>query len=280
MLKIAIRINMSASKPNILLIQCDQTMVRMFSFYGGEHCRTPHLDALAAESVIFDRAYTVCPVCTVCTPARASLQNGVYPFTHGMEKNAYNLGCTVHELRQSDDLLSRRLISAGYQPGFTGKWHLGHGKDKGASPEWNWPFVWKQMEPMMSEEYLRMGTLPTNIGYIGDDFPGHGNGGIIYKQFYDWLAANGRTFETKKIMSKPDETYAEVTSGVESTNEYFLVERAKEIIGTMAGQSAPLFFPRDENIILCNKASRKIESPFFSRCYFRRDQGAFHPPPQ
>lgn len=58
-------------QPNILVILTDQHAKRSLGAYGSAICRTPVLDQLAAESVVFDNAYTSCPV---CSPAHTILQ--------------------------------------------------------------------------------------------------------------------------------------------------------------------------------------------------------------
>ena len=42
---------------------------------------TPHIDSLAKESIVFDRAYTQCPL---CVPARGAFFTGLCPNTNGM----------------------------------------------------------------------------------------------------------------------------------------------------------------------------------------------------
>ncbi|WP_337248004.1 sulfatase-like hydrolase/transferase [Enterococcus sp. JM9B] len=69
---------MKVNQPNILFILTDQQRKDTLSAYGSLPVSTPVLDNLAENSSVFDEAYTVCPI---CTPARASLQTGVYPIT-------------------------------------------------------------------------------------------------------------------------------------------------------------------------------------------------------
>lgn len=54
--------------------------------YGKTVCRTPVLDKLAAEGVLFENAYTSCPL---CSPARASLITGEHIHAHGIGANRY-----------------------------------------------------------------------------------------------------------------------------------------------------------------------------------------------
>ncbi len=78
----------SAERPNILLIVSDDLTTCLGS-YGNDVCKTPNLDRLASEGVVFDRAYSQFPV---CGPSRASFMSGLYPNRTGMLKNNYKLG--------------------------------------------------------------------------------------------------------------------------------------------------------------------------------------------
>ena len=98
-----------AKKKNILLIFTDQHRADTLSCYNQDTlCQTPYIDALTRESVVFNNAYTTCPV---CSPARSSLMSGSYPSKTGMETNLYQSGCRTHELQDTPYLLSRRPVS-------------------------------------------------------------------------------------------------------------------------------------------------------------------------
>nr|WP_306422963.1 sulfatase [Paenarthrobacter aurescens] len=102
---------------NILLIHCHD-LGRFLGTYGVETVSTPHLDALADESVLFEQAFATAPH---CSPARASLFTGTYPQTNGV------LGLT-HEpfswdLKEPKDHIAYRLKSVGYQTELVGVHH-------------------------------------------------------------------------------------------------------------------------------------------------------------
>jgi arylsulfatase A-like enzyme len=158
-----------ADQPNILFVFTDQHRLSAVGAYGETPCRTPHIDRLAAEGVLFENAYTVYPV---CSPARGSVMTGHYPHTHGITSNLHEVGCSVHELEDRPTLLPRKLQAAGYSTGYTGKWHLGTERARtfGGS---NRP------------------SLPSTIGFEGQDFPGHGGSGEGYGLYRDWLADQG-----------------------------------------------------------------------------------------
>lgn len=199
---------------NIILIFTDQHRLDTLRCYKPDTiCQTPNLDRLAENSVVFDHAYTTCPV---CSPARSSLHTGLYPSKTGMETNIYQTGCRIHELEDRPELLSRRLEDCGYALGYTGKWHLGERR------------------------------LPTDIGFIGDDFPGHGNGGWEYPQFQRYLAERGLQLDmiNRGVRRRPGDhsMWAEVVSPVESTIEYYITQRAIDIMEGFSKENRPFFF--------------------------------------
>ena len=69
---------------HLLILMTDQLRPDALGAYGNQYVQTPTLDALAAESVIFDRAITPSPV---CVPARLSLLSGQYANRHGNSNN-------------------------------------------------------------------------------------------------------------------------------------------------------------------------------------------------
>ncbi|MDF1512737.1 MAG: sulfatase-like hydrolase/transferase [Anaerolineae bacterium] len=105
---------MEKRKKNIVFILTDQQRQDSIGAYGAELALTPVVDKLAARGTRFTQAYTPC---TVCSPARASLFSGLYPFQHGVVRNSADFRLDVNNL-------AAPLIEAGYRLGFTGKWHI------------------------------------------------------------------------------------------------------------------------------------------------------------
>ena len=52
------------TRPNMLFIQTDQLTALALASYGNRVCQTPHLDQLAAQGVVFERAYCNYPLCS------------------------------------------------------------------------------------------------------------------------------------------------------------------------------------------------------------------------
>lgn len=71
-------------RPHMIVLMTDQHRFDTLGAYGDRQCHTPNLDALAAESVIFDRHYTSCPL---CVPARTSLATGMWASRTGVIVN-------------------------------------------------------------------------------------------------------------------------------------------------------------------------------------------------
>ena len=74
----------SSQQPNIVLIISDDQAWTDYGFMGHELIRTPHLDQLAATSVLFDRGYV--PT-ALCRPSLMTLATGHYAHRHGVTGN-------------------------------------------------------------------------------------------------------------------------------------------------------------------------------------------------
>lgn len=75
------------SRPNVLLLMADDLASTLGS-YGHPQAQTPHLDALAKEGVLFNRAYCQFPH---CNPSRSSMMSGLRPNSTRVTDNADNL---------------------------------------------------------------------------------------------------------------------------------------------------------------------------------------------
>lgn len=104
-------------KPNIILIMTDDQGYGDFGFTGNRHVKTPVLDELAANSILFNSFY----VSPVCAPTRASLMTGRQSLRTGI-RDTYNGGAIMH----TDEVtIAEFLKKANYTTGIFGKWHLG-----------------------------------------------------------------------------------------------------------------------------------------------------------
>ena len=117
---------LAARLPNILLIISDDQSWTDFGFMGHETIRTPSLDRLAAESVVFPRGYV--PT-SLCRPSLASMISGLFPHQHKITGNDPPRGTDRREmLRHIRRIpsLPRLLGKKGYLSHQSGKWWEGH----------------------------------------------------------------------------------------------------------------------------------------------------------
>jgi arylsulfatase A-like enzyme/Flp pilus assembly protein TadD len=96
------------NQPNVIVITVDTLRADHLGCYGYKQIRTPNIDALAAESVRFERAYTPVPV---TLPAHAAIFTGTYPTLSGMHDFSGN------KLSLKQSTLASVLKQAGYVTG-------------------------------------------------------------------------------------------------------------------------------------------------------------------
>ena len=101
-------------RPNILLITPDQMRFDAMGCAGNQVVKTPNLDKLAQEGVLFANAFAQN---AVCQPSRASIITGQYPHAHGVRDNCFKLS-------QDIATLPGLLNNAGYRTVSVGKMHF------------------------------------------------------------------------------------------------------------------------------------------------------------
>jgi choline-sulfatase len=112
----------TSGRPNILFIMTDQQRWDAMGCAGSAFLRTPNLDALARDGLMFDHHFTVWPI---CTPARASIWTGVYPSSHGVTANVYGVPDAFTSVAKVKTTIFELLKRGGYRTSYIGKWHLG-----------------------------------------------------------------------------------------------------------------------------------------------------------
>ena len=109
------------NKPNIIYIVVDQQRCDMLGAYGNSIVRTPNIDKLREDGILFTNAFT--PT-AICGPARTSLFTGCVPTTHGVTKNAED---KVSNRANADPLPEIPVLTDyldGYEKIYLGKWHI------------------------------------------------------------------------------------------------------------------------------------------------------------
>nr|WP_040510203.1 sulfatase [Gordonia soli] len=105
----------SAQRDNIVFVHWHD-LGRHLSCYGAEGVDSPHLDALAAESIRLTNAHATAPL---CSPSRGSLFTGRYPHSNGL------VGLAHHGFEYNDDVLTlpQLLGGAGWRTALFGMQH-------------------------------------------------------------------------------------------------------------------------------------------------------------
>lgn len=112
------------NQPNIVYIVADDLGWKDVGYHGSD-IRTPNLDKLAEEGARLEQFYAQ----PMCTPTRAALMTGRYPFRYGLQTLVIPSGYT-YGLPTDEWLLPQALKEAGYETAIIGKWHLGHADAK------------------------------------------------------------------------------------------------------------------------------------------------------
>lgn len=112
-------------RPHIVHIVADDLGWKDVGFNGCTDIKTPNLDALAKGGAVLSRFYAQ----PMCTPTRACLMTGRYPFRYGLQ-TAVIPSVSTYGLDTDERLLPQCLKDAGYFTAIIGKWHLGHADTK------------------------------------------------------------------------------------------------------------------------------------------------------
>ncbi|MHC4445114.1 MAG: sulfatase family protein [Planctomycetota bacterium] len=103
-----------AQRPNIVFIFTDDHASHAISAYGSKINRTPNLDRLANEGMLFRNCF-----CTnsICAPSRAVILTGKHSHLNGVVDNGVRFD-------GSQQTFPKLMQQAGYQTAMIGKWHL------------------------------------------------------------------------------------------------------------------------------------------------------------
>ncbi len=113
-----------SAPPHVVLIMADHLRRDCLSCYGDLQVRTPNLDALAEESVIFDQAYCATPL---CRPTRTAMYTGKWPHTNGCIVNGggFEKEMPYATAGRGHGTVYEALDGAGYQITSVGVDHCG-----------------------------------------------------------------------------------------------------------------------------------------------------------
>jgi len=155
------------SSPNIIFIMTDDHASHAISSYGSKINKTPNMDRIAKEGMLFNNCF-----CTnsICAPSRATILTGTH--TH-----VNNVRTLCDKLDNNILTFPKLLRENGYQTAIIGKWHLGQG-------EKHWPkgYDYYNILPGQGDyfdpEMVENGKVKKMSGYVTD---------IITDESLKWL---------------------------------------------------------------------------------------------
>ena len=100
--------------PNVVFFICDQMRADALGALGGTNGRTPNLDRLAAQGVVFENSFSNNPV---CVPSRKSMWTSLYPHQHGSLTNRDG------DMLELPNSMPGYFKQRGYRVGYAGKNH-------------------------------------------------------------------------------------------------------------------------------------------------------------
>ena len=197
-------------KPNILWICSDQQRYDTLGCYGNRFVKTPALDSLAAESVLFENAFCQSPV---CTPSRGSFLTGRYPVTSGTRQNGADIPDT-------EVLVTKLFHDAGYYCGLSGKLHL-----SACNPQSGCT----QMERRIDDGYDEF--------HWSHDTGGHWG---LYNEYYKWLdEVHHTTYRTENL---PETKWVQKGMPGNQSQSHWCIQKAIDFINNRRDTGKPWLF--------------------------------------
>ena len=217
----------SKSKPNIIFILADDLGYGDVScFNENSKIKTPNMDKLASDGVMFTDAHTSS---SVCTPTRYGILTGRYNWRSRQKKGVLG-GYSKALIPQDRVTLAKFLKENGYQTAGIGKWHLG----------WDWNNIEEGVENVDFSKPVKNG--PTTLGF--DYF--YGFCGSLDMAPYVWIENDMPTaVPTKTTVNEAKQTWwRKGLTSDDFVHEQILpdvTKRTVQYINDHANQEKPFF---------------------------------------
>ncbi len=140
-----------AGKPNIIFIMTDDHAYQAISSYSGKLNKTPNIDRIANEGVLFTNSFVTN---SICAPSRAVMLTGKFSHMNGHLTNSEKFDGT-------QTTFPKLLRQAGYQTAMIGKWHLG--SDPTGFDYWN---ILPGQGDYYNPDFIEMGEKKQIEGYV------------------------------------------------------------------------------------------------------------------
>lgn len=225
----------AARKPNLLVILIDDLRYDEFGAGGHPYLQTPHIDRLAHEGALFERAFHTTPI---CSPNRASIVTGQYASRHGIIDNVAR-DAMSHRL-PNYHLMLRKL---GYETAHIGKWHMGNdGQPRPGYDTWvSYDGHGRLVDPKLNHD----GKYVQHQGYITDIMNGLALEFLERKRDRPWSL-----FFAHKAVHPDAEQLADGTLHIAAQGGYVVADRHR-------GLYRDAMFPRKPNMLSPAEVAKK-----------------------
>lgn len=164
------------NKPNVFFISVDDLNDWQGAVLGHPQVKTPNLDKLFAQGVLFTNAHCSQPVCNA---SRNSVLSGIHPSSSGWYSSTQKMKLTYDQVMKNHKMLPEHFKDNGYNTYAVGKiYHSGESDFSDKTDDY-WtkyaPHFWKNMEPHIKKN---------GFGYKGSMFyPFPENGGQLVQLY-------------------------------------------------------------------------------------------------
>jgi len=219
------------TKPNFLVILIDDLRYDEFGAGGHPYMQTPHIDRLAREGALFERAFHTTPI---CSPNRASIVTGQYASRHGIIDNVAR-DAMSHRLPNYHLQLQR----LGYETAHIGKWHMGNdGMPRPGYDAWvSYDGHGRLNDPTLNHD----GNYRQHQGYITD---------IMNELAVEWLERKHTKpwslFFAHKAVHPDAEQAADGTLRISALGAYVVADRHKDLYKNAIFPKKPNMLPPEE----------------------------------
>lgn len=139
------------AKPNIIYIMADDLGYGEVGFTGQTKIKTPNIDKLAKEGMIFNQHYAGT---SVCGPSRAALMTGINTaHAHVRELSAWTASGKSIDLGSDEVTVASELKRAGYATAIIGKWGLDEGNTTGNTLDHGFDYFYGYKTHMEAHHY-------------------------------------------------------------------------------------------------------------------------------
>jgi arylsulfatase A-like enzyme len=201
-------------KPNFLVILIDDLRHDEFGAGGHPYMRTPHVDRIAREGALFERAFHTTPI---CSPNRASILTGQYASRHGIIDNMAR-DAASHRLPNYHLALQR----LGYETAHLGKWHMGN--DGMPRPGYDHWVAFDGHGRLFDPRLCHDGKYVEHKGYITDILNAMAADYVAKKRDKPWAL-----FLAHKAVHPDASQAADGTLQIEKAGGYRVAERHREL---------------------------------------------------